>query len=131
MSETNSCGCGAAPKLIYACSGAADVGGLCDQAARTLTREGVGRMYCLAGIGADIDVMIANARSASATLALDGCAMDCARKTLEKAGVEDIAHLRASDHGFGKGSSPATPENVERLVSLARPLLNCREGEAQ
>lgn len=129
MTATNSCGCGTAPKLIYACSGAADVGELCDQAARTLAREGVGRLYCLAGIGAEIDVMVANARSASASLALDGCAMDCAKKTLEKAGVENIAHFRASDHGFEKGKSPVTPENVERLASLARPLLNCRAGE--
>ena len=126
MTETRSCGCGIAPKLLYACSGAADVGELCDKAARVLAREGVGKMYCLAGVGAGIDVMVANARSASASLALDGCAMDCARKTLEKAGVDNIVHLRVSAHGFEKGKSPVIPENVERLVSLARPMLTCR-----
>ncbi|OQB43179.1 MAG: DGC domain protein [Candidatus Hydrogenedentes bacterium ADurb.Bin179] len=102
------------------------MGELCDKAARVLAREGVGKMYCLAGVGAGIDVMVANARSASASLALDGCAMDCARKTLEKAGVDNIVHLRVSDHGFEKGKSPVIPENVERLVSLARPMLTCR-----
>ncbi len=37
-------------KLIYACSGAADVGELSDQAARKLSKSGVSKMSCLAGI---------------------------------------------------------------------------------
>ena len=129
MTETTSCGCGIAPKLVYSCSGAADVGELCDKAARTLAREGVGKMYCLAGVGGGVDVMVANARAAAATLVLDGCDKDCARKTLENAGVENIVHLRASDYGFEKGASPVIPENVERLVAQARPLLKCWTGE--
>ena len=51
MSEKNACACGSAPKLIFACSGAADVGAIADQAARKLTKDGAGKMYCLAGIG--------------------------------------------------------------------------------
>ena len=38
MAETNqACACGTAPKLIFACSGAADVGQISDLAARKLT----------------------------------------------------------------------------------------------
>lgn len=48
---SSECACGAAPRLIFACSGAADVGAIADQAARKLTREKVGSMFCLAGIG--------------------------------------------------------------------------------
>jgi hypothetical protein len=44
------CSCGSAPKFIFPCSGASDVGGLSDQAARQMTKEGTGKMYCLAGI---------------------------------------------------------------------------------
>ena len=36
MSEKPSCACGTAPKLIYPCSGSADVGALADLAARQL-----------------------------------------------------------------------------------------------
>jgi uncharacterized metal-binding protein len=35
---SNSCACNAAPTLIFACSGAADVGAIADQAARQLSR---------------------------------------------------------------------------------------------
>ena len=34
--------CCAAPTLVFACSGAADVGAISDRAARTLTAEGAG-----------------------------------------------------------------------------------------
>ena len=37
--------------MIFACSGAADVGAVADQAARKMTRDGTGKMFCLAGIG--------------------------------------------------------------------------------
>ncbi|MFH0879717.1 MAG: putative zinc-binding protein, partial [Lentisphaerota bacterium] len=38
------CACGAAPKLIFACSGGSDVGALADQAARKMANEGAGKM---------------------------------------------------------------------------------------
>ena len=47
----NSCSCSAAPKLIFPCSGGSDVGEITDRAARKVTIEGAGKMYCLAGIG--------------------------------------------------------------------------------
>ena len=31
MSESNVCACGSAPKLVFACSGAADVGAVADR----------------------------------------------------------------------------------------------------
>ncbi|MBW7866115.1 MAG: putative zinc-binding protein [Candidatus Hydrogenedentes bacterium] len=123
--EKKPCACASAPKLIFSCSGAADVGELCDHAARALTREGVGKMYCLAGVGGGVEGILANTRAAAKIVALDGCALDCARNTLEKAGMENVAHLRISDAGFAKGASPATEENLNRLLELARPLLEC------
>jgi len=37
--------------MILACSGGSNVGQLSNQAAVALTREGFGKMYCLAGVG--------------------------------------------------------------------------------
>ena len=48
MSEANCCAKGA-NTLIFSCSGAADVGEIADRAARKLTRERMGKMFCLAG----------------------------------------------------------------------------------
>lgn len=51
MSANFNCACGAAPTLIFACSGSSDVGEIADRAARRFMHHGAGRMYCLAGAG--------------------------------------------------------------------------------
>ena len=42
--------------VIYACSGAADVGEIADRTARHLAREGKGKMSCAVGVGGWRDV---------------------------------------------------------------------------
>ena len=123
--KQNGCSCGSAPKLIFPCSGAADVGEVADQVARKLTREGAGKMYCLAGVGGHVEDMIANVQTAGKILAIDGCPKDCARKTLEHAGFTNVTHLRLTDMGLQKGASPATEECVAGVASQAKSLLMC------
>lgn len=120
-----SCACNTAPKLIFPCSGAADVGEVADQAARTLSREGAGKMFCLAGVGGHVDDMLLNVQAAGKILAIDGCPKDCALKTLVHAGFTDVAHLRLTDMGLQKGASPATAERIGAVVERAKPLLSC------
>lgn len=119
------CACGGAPKLVFPCSGAADVGEVADQAARKLTREGAGKMYCLAGVGGHVEDMIANVQTAGKILAIDGCPKDCALKTLAHAGFTNVTHLRLTDMGLQKGASPATEERVDGVATQAKRLLMC------
>ena len=118
----DSCSCSAAPKLIFSCSGAADVGEVADRAARSLTRAGVGKMYCLAGIGGGIPGIIEQTGAASALLAIDGCPTACASATLKQAGFEKFSRIQLADLGLNKGAAPASPENVERVMAAARVL---------
>ena len=118
MRNGNSC-CGGT-KLIFACSGAADVGEIADRAARQLTKEGVGKMFCLAGIGGRVSGIMETTKTAASILAIDGCPLDCARKTLEEAGFVGFEHLRLSDLGMEKGKTPATPEHVDKVVGRGR-----------
>ena len=53
--------CKAGTKLIYACSGAADVGEIADRVVRRLRREGFTKMTCLAGIGAGLSGYVQSA----------------------------------------------------------------------
>lgn len=119
----NSSLCKPTPKLIFACSGAADVGEISDKAARKLTRDGLGRMFCLAGIGGGIRPIVDAAKSASLLIAIDGCELDCAKNCLEKAGFEDFQHLRVTDMGMEKGKSPATDERVAEVADVVEDLL--------
>ena len=125
MAETNSqstC-CNAAPKLIFACSGAADVGKISDLAARQLTTEGAGKMFCLAGVGGRVSGIMASTQSAQKILAIDGCPLDCAKKTLENAGFTEFEYIRLSDLGMDKGKTPATDEAVAKVVSTGKTRL--------
>ena len=117
------CGCSAAPKLIFACSGAADVGHISDLAARRLTAEGAGKMFCLAGIGGRVSGILASTQAAQSILAIDGCQLDCVRNTLEEAGFHKFQHMRLTDMGMEKGKTPASEEAVAQVVSHAKARL--------
>ncbi|HBG20089.1 MAG TPA: zinc-binding protein [Desulfobulbaceae bacterium] len=121
-----SCGCNAGPKIIFSCSGAADVGALADQAARKLDRQGAGKMFCLAGVGGRVDNILKSTQAAGNILAIDGCAMDCARKTLEAAGILRVNHLRLTDLGFTKGDTEVDEASVGKVVSQARMFFSIR-----
>lgn len=124
MTESNASECSAAPTLAFACSGAADVGEITDHVARKLTRDGVAKMFCLAGVGGHV-VPILNATSAAKRiLAIDGCPLDCVRHTLEQGGFTDFAHLRVTDLGLKKGESAVTPELTAQVAEKAAALLN-------
>jgi uncharacterized metal-binding protein len=117
------CSCGSGPTLVFACSGAADVGELTDRAARRLSREKAARMYCIAAIGGRIEEYMTNTQAASQILLLDGCEHHCAKRVMDQAGFHDYEHICLSDHGFAKGSAPASGENVEQVVNLCRSKL--------
>jgi uncharacterized metal-binding protein len=111
--------CSVAPKLIFACSGAADVGAIADQAARKLTREGAGKMFCLAGIGGRVSGILKTTEAAAKVLAIDGCPLSCAKLCLEEAGFTDFDHVQLADLQLEKGASPVTDGNVAKVCGAA------------
>ncbi len=125
MSEKQACACGTAPELIFACSGAADVGAVSDQAARQLTKDGVGKMFCLAGIGGRVSGIIATTESAAKILAIDGCPLDCVKKSLELAGFKKYEHLQLADLGMEKGKTALSPETIAKVVAAGAAKLVC------
>ena len=123
MAETKDNLCSGGPTLIFACSGAADVGGLSDLAARRMTSEGAGKMYCLAGIGGRVKGIMQTTENAGHILAIDGCPLDCVKLCLEEAGFAEFDQMRVTDLGLEKGRSPATDENIAAVVEAAREKL--------
>ena len=124
MSADKSNVCSGGPKLIFACSGAADVGEISDRAARKMSKDGIGAMFCLAGIGGQVEPIMQKTKSASKILAIDGCNLDCVKKCLELGGFTEFAHLRITDLGMEKGNSPATDENIAKVVANGIALLD-------
>ncbi len=123
MSDSNKNLCTGAPTLIFACSGAADVGALSDRAARKLTTDGAGKMFCLAGIGGRVPGIMKTSQEADNILAMDGCSLDCVKLSLEQAGFSGFDHMRVTDLGLEKGKSPVTDENIATVVQSTLKIL--------
>ncbi|MBN2068929.1 MAG: putative zinc-binding protein [Opitutales bacterium] len=117
------CECSAAPKLIFSCSGAADVGELADRSARLLTKNGTGKMFCLSGIGGRISGILKSTEVADDILAIDGCTLNCALKTLQEAGFSNVKHIQLGDLGFKKGNSPVNESSIEEVTQHAARML--------
>jgi uncharacterized metal-binding protein len=109
--------------IVYACSGCSDAGELADRVARELTRQDVAEMSCLAGVAGRVKHLIATAEDAERILVIDGCPINCARRTLVLAGVTHFEHLGLHELGFRKGSCPPTEERVASGARAAREML--------
>jgi len=83
-----SCSCGGPITMILACSGGSNVGQISNEVARRLTVDNRGVMFCLAGLGGDVDPLVDRTKSAERVLVIDGCPVACAKKTLERHGIE-------------------------------------------
>ena len=116
MNKKSANECVGGPKLIFACSGAADVGEISDRAARNMSRDGAGKMFCLAGIGGRIPGIMKMTETASKILAIDGCELDCVKNCFLRADIRQFEHLRVTDLGMKKGNSPATDENIAEVA---------------
>jgi uncharacterized metal-binding protein len=107
--------------LILACSGGSNVGQLTNQAALELTREGRGKMFCLAGLGGDIAGIIKTVREAGETggvIVLDGCALGCAKAIMERAGLPLGTYLVATDLGIEKVKDSQLLVRQEEVATL-------------
>ena len=110
-------------KLIFACSGGADVGHLSDLASRQMMKDGCGKMFCLAGFGGKVSGIMETTKSADKILVIDGCSVDCAKKTMELAGIDSYQYFRVTDLGLEKGKSPVSDERVQKIAEHGKTLM--------
>jgi len=91
------CLCEPSEILIFSCAGSSNVGQIANQAAIKLTQLGVGRYFCLAGIGGHVSGMIESTKAGKMLVAIDGCPVACAKKTLEHAGFQIQEYVQTAD----------------------------------
>jgi uncharacterized metal-binding protein len=123
MNQKSANECVGGPKLIFACSGAADVGEISDRAARNMSRDGAGKMFCLAGIAGRIPGIMKMTGTASKILAIDGCELDCVKNCLQQAGFDQFEYFRITDLGLQKGNTEVNNENIANVVAKGKEML--------
>ena len=122
------CDCKAEEIIFLPCSGGSNCGQITNYVAVKLDEEGVGRIYCLAGIGAHVDGMVETARGVKRIVALDGCQVACAKKTIEHAGLKVTDWICVTEESVEKNHQfKLVPEEINLIArrtieSLAKPL---------
>lgn len=88
-------------------------------------------MSCIAGVGGDVPKFVRQITSGRPILGLDGCPLNCVRKTLKRHNVAPDRYVQLQEHGIKKRyGQDAAAEDVKRLypliVELARELRSDR-----
>jgi uncharacterized metal-binding protein len=111
------CLCEPSEILIFPCSGGSNVGQIANQAGVKLTQEGMGNFFCLAGIGAHVSGMVESTKAGKVIVAIDGCPVACAKKTLEHAGFNIDEYVQVTDLGIEKNHNlnPVSPD-VDKVI---------------
>lgn len=96
----------APPPLVYSCSGCSSAAQMTNHLALRLDRAGVAEMSCIAGVGGGVPSLVRRAQSAAASgrpvVAIDGCALACAKASLLSRGVAPTLHLQLAESGVRK-----------------------------
>lgn len=103
MAEGVKCACEAAIVGLYACAGGSNVGQMANKVAVELTKQGKGKIMCTVGIGGDVPGIIKSTEGTDEIIAIDGCALVCAKKTLELAGFTVDKSIVITELGMKKG----------------------------
>lgn len=102
MAEEVKCTCGSPNVAIFPCVGASNVGQLSNKIAIELEKQSIGNLMCTAGIGARAPGLIKSAEACDRIIAIDGCSVNCASKTLELAGFKVDRQIVISEFGIKK-----------------------------
>lgn len=88
--------------LVYSCSGCSSAAQAANHIALQLDRRGVAEMSCIAGVGGDVPHLVKIATSGRPVIALDGCALACAKSCLARHGVQPDRYYQLQEHGIRK-----------------------------
>ena len=107
--------------LIYSCAGGANVGQLANAAAIKLDQEGLGMVFCLAAIGGQVESLVEKAKEAGATVVIDGCPVQCARLSLQHAGIEPDCHIVVTELDIEKNRNfELCEDEVQKVVEAVK-----------
>jgi uncharacterized metal-binding protein len=116
MEQSKKCLCSNSDVRIVACSGASNVGQIANQAAIELAKATVGGFFCLAGIGAHIKGLVKSGKEADLMVAIDGCPLQCAAKTLQHEEIEPAIQVIVTELGIEKSHDFALDEKACSMV---------------
>ncbi len=126
MTENEKCSCCSdSITAIFPCAGAANVGQISNKIAIELEKRCIGNLMCTSGIGARASGIMKSAEASDRIIAIDGCPVNCASKTLELAGFKINDHIIISELGIKKNKDRDLRDNeiseiLEKTIELLK-----------
>jgi uncharacterized metal-binding protein len=112
MGVKRRCICGSSDVRVIAGFGASNVGQIANQAAIELAKEKVAGFFCMAGVRAHIKGMVKAAKEAGLMIAIDGCQVQCAAKTLQHAEIQPAIQVIVTELGIEKSHDIVLDEKI-------------------
>ncbi|HEY5160521.1 MAG TPA: putative zinc-binding protein [Gaiellaceae bacterium] len=88
--------------LVYACSGASNLGQLSNEIAIRLDQAGLAEMSCAEAVGIEAGPPYASALSGRSVIAVSGCPLACASRLLAEHGVAVTSSIQLENRGVMK-----------------------------
>lgn len=125
MVEREKCACEAAIIGLYACVGGSNVGQMANKVAVELTKQGKGKIMCTVGIGGGVPGIIKSTEGTDVIIAIDGCPLLCAKKSLERAGFTVDKSIVITELGMKKGEKLDLEESeVKEMLTKVEDALD-------
>ncbi|MDG6242994.1 MAG: putative zinc-binding protein [Methanolobus sp.] len=126
MTEGVKCSCEAAIIGLYACAGGSNVGQMANKVAVELTKHGKGKIMCTVGVGGQVPGIIKSTEGTDEIIAIDGCPLLCAKKSLELSGFTVDKSIVISELGMKKGGNLDLEESdvIEMMSKVETALGN-------
>lgn len=120
MADKVKCSCESDNVGIFPCAGASNTGQISNMVGVELAKNGVGTMMCTVGIGGHRPGIVKSAEGCDRIIAIDGCPVNCAKETLDHAGIDVDTHIVVTELGVKKNHDldipPAQVEEVMKKV---------------
>lgn len=127
--EDVKCLCQPTEILIFSCSGGSNVGQIANNVGVKLTENGVGKIFCLAGIGGHVSGIIESTKAGKVLIAIDGCSVACAKKTLEHGGFNIDEYVQVTDFGIEKDHNfNVNASDIEKVTNYLASCISKRRG---
>jgi uncharacterized metal-binding protein len=100
--------------LVYACSGASNLGQLANEIALRLDRLGLAELVCLTEVGAEDGG--APSSSGRPVLAISGCASGCCAAMLVRHGISPASSIVLAERGVAKAKHVLVDDEAKERV---------------
>ena len=105
-------------QIVYACSGASNVGQTANSVGLYLNTTAGIPMSCAAALGAGLDTFLKKAADVDENIIIDGCPVGCLKTICEQQGIPNVRRFVVTELGIEKEyGRPVSDKDIQMVVA--------------